>query len=94
MARLYLENVDPEVYRLVDMHAVREAARAGLHLKVEPQFLSTSMHAELPTMANLGGQWEGYLDGQDLTGLDRDRVRRLGHDYIGAAIEAAGEPGG
>ena len=76
------------------MHAVREAARAGLHLKVEPQFLSTSMHAELPTMANLGGQWEGYLDGQDLTGLDRDRVRRLGHDYIGAAIEAAGEPGG
>ncbi len=94
VARLYLENVDPEVYRLVDMHAVREAARAGLHLKVEPQFLSTSMHAELPTMANLGGQWEGYLDGQDLTGLDRDRVRRLGHDYIGAAIEAAGEPGG
>jgi DNA repair protein SbcD/Mre11 len=94
VARLYLENVDPEVYRLVDMHAVREAARAGLHLKVEPQFLSTSMHAELPTMANLSGQWEGYLDGQDLTGLDRDRVRRLGHDYIGAAIEAAGEPGG
>jgi DNA repair exonuclease SbcCD nuclease subunit len=94
VARLYLENVDPEVYRLVDMHAIREAAGAGLLLKIEPQFMSTTMHAELPTIANLSGQWDGYLDGQDLTGLDRDRVRRLGHDYIGAAIEAAGEPAG
>ena len=33
-------------------------------------------------MTTLGGQWDGYLEGQDLTGLDRDRVRRLGHDYI------------
>ena len=94
VARLYLDNVDAEVYRLVDMHAVREAASAGLLLKLEPQFLSTTMHAELPTMANLSGQWDGYLDGQDLTGLDRDRVRRMGHQYIGGAIEAAGEPAG
>jgi DNA repair exonuclease SbcCD nuclease subunit len=93
VARLYLENVDPEVYRLIDKQAVREAAGAALLLKLEPQFLATSMHAELPTMTNLSGQWDGYIDGQDLTGLDRDRVRRLGHDYIGAAIEAAGEPG-
>ena len=62
------------------------------YLKLEPQFVATTMHAELPTMANLGGQWDGYLDGQDLTGLDRDRVRRLGHDYIERAIEAAGDP--
>jgi len=92
VARLYLENVDPEVYRLIDMHAVRDAARAGLLLKLEPQFVSTTMHAELPTMTNLSGQWDGYVEGQDLTGLERDRVRQLGHDYIGSAIEAAGEP--
>jgi len=93
VARLYLDNVDPEVYRLVDMHAVREAAAAGLLLKLEPQFLSTTMHAELPTMTNLSGQWDGYLEGQDMTGLDRDRVRRMGHDYIGSAIEAVGDSG-
>jgi exonuclease SbcD len=93
VARLYLESVDPEVYRLMDMHAVREAAGAALLLKLEPQFLATTMHVELPTMTNLSGQWDGYLDGQDLTGLDRDRIRRLGHEYIGSAIESAGEPG-
>jgi DNA repair exonuclease SbcCD nuclease subunit len=93
VARLYLENVDPEVYRLLDMQAVRDAASAALLLKLEPQFLTTTMHAELPSMTNLSGQWDGYLEGQDLTGLDRARVQALGHDYIGAAIEAAGEPG-
>jgi DNA repair exonuclease SbcCD nuclease subunit len=91
VARLYLEHVDPEVYRLLDMAAIHDAARAGLLLKVEPQFISTTMHAELPTMTSLGAQWEGFLDGQDLTGLHRDRLRDLGHHYIDSAIEAAGE---
>jgi DNA repair exonuclease SbcCD nuclease subunit len=90
VARLYLEHVDPEVYRLIDREAIREAAAAALLLKLEPQFMATTLHAELPTMTTLGGQWDRYLEGQDLTGLDRDRVRRLGHDYIGTAIEAAG----
>lgn len=90
VARLYLEHVDPEVYRLIDRQAVREAAAAALLLKLEPQFVATTMHAELPSMTTLGGQWDGYVEGQDLTGLDRERVRRLGHEYIGSAIEAAG----
>ncbi len=90
VARLYLEHVDPEVYRLIDRQAIRDAAAAALLLKLEPQFIATTMHAELPTMVTLGGQWDRYLEGQDLTGLDRERVRRLGHDYIGTAIEAAG----
>jgi DNA repair exonuclease SbcCD nuclease subunit len=91
VGRLYLEHVDPEVYRLLDMAAVQDAAGAGLLLKLEPQFISTTMHAELPTMTSLGAQWEGFLDSQDLTGLQRDRLRDLGHHYIDSAIEAAGE---
>jgi DNA repair exonuclease SbcCD nuclease subunit len=91
VARLYLEGVDADVYRLLDLQAVRDAARAALLLKLEPQFLATAVHANLPTIADLGAQWDGYLAGQDLTGLDRDRVRSLGHEYIGSAVEAAGE---
>ncbi len=47
----------------LDMHAVREAARAGLHLKVEPQF-AVDVHARgaADDATNLGGQWEGYLE--------------------------------
>jgi DNA repair exonuclease SbcCD nuclease subunit len=90
VARLYIDGVDPEVYRMLDMHAIREASATALALKLEPQFLSTTMHAELPKVTTLGAQWDGYLGGQDLTGLDRERVRSLGHDYLDQAILAAG----
>lgn len=90
VARLYLEGVDPEAFRLLDMYAVREAAAAALVLKLEPQFAATAVHAELPSMTTLGGQWDAYLMGQDLTGLDRDQVRLLGHRYLDAAVESAG----
>ncbi|HTW11023.1 MAG TPA: metallophosphoesterase [Acidimicrobiales bacterium] len=90
VARLYLEGVDPEAYRLLDRQAVREAAAGALHLGLEPQFQQVAMPAELPTVQTLGGQWESWLSHQDLTGLERDRVRQLGHHYLQDAIEAAG----
>jgi len=90
VARLYLEGVDPEAFRLLDRQAVREAAGAALHLGLEPQFQDVAVHAELPQVETLGGQWDSWLTHQDLTGLDRARVRDLGHRYIEQAIEAAG----
>jgi DNA repair exonuclease SbcCD nuclease subunit len=90
VARLYLEHIDPGVFRLIDQGVVREAAAAALHLKLEPQFVSATLDVELPTTTTLGARWDGYLDGQDLTGLDRDRVRQLGHRYIESSIETAG----
>ncbi len=89
VARLYLDGVDPEGYRLLDMAAVHDAAKAALLLKLEPQFASTTLLAELPSVESLGARWEGYLVGQDLTGLDRDRLSRLGHEYLQRAVEAA-----
>jgi exonuclease SbcD len=90
VARLYLDGVDPAAYRLLDLAAIHDAASAGLMLKLEPQFVSTTMLAELPSVETLGGQWDGYVAGQDLTGLDRERLVRLGHRYLEAAVEAAG----
>ncbi len=90
VARLFLDGVDPQAYRMLDLQAVHDAARAGLHLKLEPQFVSMATSAELPSVDTIGGQWDGYVEGQDLTGLDRDRLRSLGHEYLHAAIEAAG----
>ena len=90
VARLYLDGIDPEAYRLLDLEAVREAARAALYLKLEPQFTEVGTNVELPEMDSMGGRWERYLADQDLTGLDRDRVRRIGLDYLDRAVEAAG----
>ncbi len=90
VARLYLDGVDPEAYRMLDLATVRDVATAGLYLKIEPQFASTTLAAELPSVDTIGGQWDDYVKGQDLTGLDRPRLGRLGHEYIQAAVEAAG----
>lgn len=92
VGRLYVESVDPEVWRLLDHHAIRDAARAGLHLKLEPSFVSKALRAELPTVSGLGAQWDSYVAGQDLTGLDRDRVRLLGHRYLDQAITGGDAP--
>jgi hypothetical protein len=89
VARVYIEGVDPAAYRLLDLHAVRDAAGAALLLKLEPQFVSTTLHAELPTVTTLGAQWDRYVEGQDLTGMDRERVRDLGRDYLDQAILGA-----
>jgi hypothetical protein len=88
VARLYLEGVEPEAYRLLDLEAIREAAKAGLYLKLEPQFSAVATGVELPEMPVMGARWERYLEDQDLTGLDRDRIRRLGLHYIDRAVEA------
>lgn len=90
VARLYLEGVDPEAYRLLDRQVVREAAAQALDLKLEPQFQHVALAAELPSVETLGGQWDSWLAHQDLTGLDRQRVKDLGQHYLADAIEAAG----
>ena len=71
--------------------AVREAARAALLPQARAAVHLATTTSELPEMDGMGGA-VGPLSGQDqdLTGLDRERVRRLGLDYIDSAIEAAG----
>jgi len=90
VARLYLDGVDPEAYRLLDLDLVREAASAGLFLKVEPVFGGVDVNVELPDIDSMGGRWHQYLDKQDLTGFDRDRVKELGDQYLARAVEQSG----
>jgi DNA repair exonuclease SbcCD nuclease subunit len=90
VARLYLDGVDPEAYRMLDLEAVRDAARAGLFLKLEPQFTDVGTAVELPDLDGMGARWERYVGDQDLTGLDRDRIRELGLQYLDRAVESAG----
>ena len=91
VARLYVDNVDPEAYRLLDLDAVRDAARAGLHLKLEPTFLGAADRWQPTGLDTMPARWAGYLERQDLTGYDRERVRSLGDDYLVTAVEEAVE---
>jgi DNA repair exonuclease SbcCD nuclease subunit len=87
VARLFLDGVDPEAYRLLDVQAVRDAAGAALHLKIEPTFAGTDMTVELPDMDSMAGRWERYVEHQDLTGYDREKLAELGRGYLSRAVE-------
>jgi DNA repair exonuclease SbcCD nuclease subunit len=91
VVRLFLEGVDPEAYRMLDLEAVRDAARHALHLKLEPDFASSRTNVELPDLASLPVQWANYVDGQDLAGFDRDRIRDRGDEYLARAVEEAAD---
>lgn len=90
VARLYLEGVDPEAYRLLDMDAVREEHRGALHVRLIPEFVGVSGQVELPDLGSLPSRWARYVAAQDLTGFDRERVDRTGRDYLDRAVERSG----
>jgi hypothetical protein len=89
VARLYVEGVDPEAWRLLDLQAVREASAAALHFKLEPQYAGVSNHVQLPELGSMPTRWASYVAEQDLVGFDRQRVVDLGTDYLARAVEEA-----
>jgi DNA repair exonuclease SbcCD nuclease subunit len=89
VVRLFLEGVDPEAYRMLDIEAVRAASAHALHLKLQPDFAGTTSNVELPDLASLPVQWANYVDNQDLVGFDRDRIRDRGDEYLARAVEEA-----
>jgi DNA repair exonuclease SbcCD nuclease subunit len=91
VARLYLEQVEPEAFHLLDREAVREASANALLVKLEPQFRASEGHAQLPELQSLPAQWGEYVQGQDLVGFDRDRIRTMGDDYLARAVESAAD---
>lgn len=88
VARLYIEDVEPEAYRLLDLDAVRAAGAAALHLKLEPRFTDTTVYVDLPDLDTMPARWDRYLEDQDLTGYDRSRIAGLGEEYLANAVEA------
>lgn len=89
IARLFIDGIEAAAYRLLDLHEVREAAGAALHLKLEPSFSESTTPVELPDMDTMGARWDRYLEGQDMIGYDRPKIAALGHAYLSQAVEEA-----
>ena len=94
VARLTLEHIEPDVYRLLDLQGIIGEAKHLLHVKLEPHFVSTTHLVEdLPELANIGARWNDYVATQQCDDLDPDRLRQTGMDYLERAIDASIDPG-
>ena len=83
IVRVFLNEVDPAAYRQVTPDEWREAVPAAVHVQVEPDFGGGALPVQGGTeIGGLEGEWDRFLEGQDLSGLDRDRVRDTGRMFL------------
>jgi len=86
IARVFLAEVDPAAFRQVPAEEWREAVPGALHVQVEPDYALGALPVQADaTIGRLEAEWDGYVEGQDLAGLDRERVRDTGRRFLEAA---------
>lgn len=86
IVRIFLDEVDPGAYRQLGPDDFREAVPAALHVQVEPDFGEASLPVHGAShIGRLEAEWDRYVEGQDLAGLDRERIRRTGLRLLEAA---------
>jgi hypothetical protein len=89
IVRVFLNHVDASAYRQVGAPSFLEAIPGALHVQVEPDLGAETYAVQgPPDVGSLEREWADYVGGQDLTGLDRDRVVGEGRRFLD---EARGE---
>lgn len=91
IVRIYLNEVDPTAVRQVPNQDFQDAMPAALYVQVEREYGAQALAVQAaPTMGTLEQEWAGYVERQDLAGLDRKRVQTIGERFL---VEAKGEDG-
>jgi DNA repair exonuclease SbcCD nuclease subunit len=89
IVRVYLNQVDPAAYRQVANEQFQEAVPGALWVQVEAEYGAEALAVQGgPAIGSLEQEWADYVEVQDLAGLDRERVVRMGADLL---AEAKGE---
>jgi len=89
IVRVYLNEVDPASFRQVGNEQFQEAVPGALWVQVEPDYGAEALAVQAgPTVGSLEQEWVDYAEVQDLAGLERERVVRLG---VGFLADAKGE---
>jgi hypothetical protein len=95
VARVELDGVEPEAYRLLDVPAIAEAGAHLLHVRLEPRFAAATRPVDnLPELSTLSARWQSYVAEQPTDGFDADRLVRTGDAYLHAAIDGATDSSG
>lgn len=89
IVRVFLNHVEASAFRQVGAASFLEAVPGALHVQVEPDIGAETYPVQgAPDLRSLEREWADYVEGQDLTGLDRERVVVEGRRFLD---EARGE---
>jgi predicted phosphodiesterase len=91
VARVFVDGADPQAWRLVDHARVAEAFAHALWFRLEPTFLDDAARvSDLPSRDTMAARWAHFLQHQDLTGYDAERLLSLGDTMMRTAVDEAG----
>ena len=83
IVRVFLNNVDPAAHRQIAGEQFQEAVPQALWVQAEPDFGAQALAVQGGSMIrSLEQEWSGYVQMQDLAGLDRDRVVSMGTRFL------------
>jgi hypothetical protein len=83
VVRVFLDEVDPAAFRQVPQEDFQDAIPRAVHVQVEPVYGAAALAVQgAPEIGRLETEWDAYVEGQDLAGLDRERVRVTGRRYL------------
>jgi hypothetical protein len=86
IARVFLGEVDAAALRQVSADDWQDAVPAAIHVQVEAEYALGALPVQAGTaIGRLEAEWDGYVEGQDLAGLHRDRVRDTGRRFLESA---------
>jgi Calcineurin-like phosphoesterase len=86
LARVFLNEVDGAAFRQVSVDDWQEAVPGAIHVQVEPGYALGALPVQAATtIGRLEAEWDGYVEGQDLAGLERERVRDTGRRFLETA---------
>jgi DNA repair exonuclease SbcCD nuclease subunit len=83
IVRVFLNQVDPAAFRQIANEQFQEVVPQALWIQVEPDFGAQALAVQGgPIIGSLEQEWSGYVEMQDLAGLDRDRVVSIGTRFL------------
>jgi DNA repair exonuclease SbcCD nuclease subunit len=83
LVRVFFDDADPAAFRQVAAEAWQEAVPAAIHVQVEPGFGPAALAVQgAPEIGRLEGEWDAYVERQDLAGVDRAGVRDAGRRFL------------
>lgn len=81
--RIFLDEADPAAYRQVAQQDFQDAVPQAAHVQVQPEFGAAALAVQgAPHIGRIEAEWDSYVEAQDLAGLDRERVRVTGRQFL------------
>jgi hypothetical protein len=91
IVRVFLNGVEAAAFRQVSPEEWREAVPGAVHVQIEPDYGLEALSVQgAPEIGGLEIEWDRFVEAQELTGLDRDRVRDTGRRFLEEAQTEAG----